>query len=547
MEKALSNGSLCRECYRIGLQGSKVLVNEGWKTFWRKFNCYYNSHKDKLDTYQQWIKDNEPTNQEICRQRVLEHQFKYRPLISIITPVYNTEPEILKKTILSVIMQTYDNWELNLIDGSPKKEERLNIIKKYSRKDKRIKFKALNKNLGISGNSNEGLAMASGEFIAFLDHDDELAPFALYEAVKLLNTRGDLNIIYSDEDKISESGRREEPFFKPDWSLPMFLSTNYLCHFLICRNSLIDNVNGLRDGFEGAQDYDLTLRMIEKTAFDKIAHIPKILYHWRIIPSSSASGRNAKPYAYVAGKNALNDYLSRNQIKGTAIETEWPGSYRVIKFIEDTPQICVVILSSQWATKFCEYISYLIRETKYKNYTIFIKEVYLKDILEQKNEIEKVKSYEKHSDMLKEDCDYYIFMDAESIDLNTRSNNPNWMEALLENYYYYHAGVVGTGTPIYSNIICCVHRPCGQIFCVRKDILVSYFDSCTCDVQFDKLQMGLADYAESLGYENIYTPYCVGSQVSDLKIRNYYCNMSGNKFFTENMKYYLRNFCGGQS
>ncbi len=528
IERLLPQGSSRRRYYKLGLKGGKILVNEGWKSLWRNFRGYIG----KKEIYQKWIETNEPSEVELANQRQLSQQFKYRPLISIITPAYNTPPTILERAIKSVIDQSYDKWELCLTNGNPNDENVIGILEEYSQRDSRVKFKLLNDNLGISGNSNEAMKMAIGEFIAFLDHDDELSPFALYEVINLLNISPDIDIFYSDEDKIDENGIRSEPFFKPDWSFPMFLSTNYLCHFFVCRKLLIDGIKGFRNGFEGAQDYDLILRLIEKTTFDKIVHIPKVLYHWRSISTSVASGRTAKPYAYEAGKKALQNYLARNLIEGSVFEAEDPGSYIVKKYIKGNPKVGIIILKKD-SVKICnDYISKLISYTLYKNYTIYLEE--LPGLRHENNHIEKFDSY---NNLINNGCRYFIFINGDALDVDLFSNNSNWIEALIEHFDYFHAGVVGTGSPVYSNIICNVDRPCGPIFCTRQEIVKLCLNNSRLYL-FDDLQIYLSDQAELLGYKNIFTPHSLGNLTNTINHKKYYLGLNNSSFLTSNMKYY---------
>ena len=484
--------------------------------------------------------NNEPNTLEIENQKTEAQQLPYRPLISIITPVFNPPPKVLEEAINSVIEQTYDNWELILIDGNSKNKDTKYILNVYSQKDPRIKAKILDKNLGISGNSNEGIHLARGEFISFLDHDDKLSANCLYETAKLLNERSNLDIIYSDNDKIDENGNRLDPFFKPDWSLSMILSTNYLFHLLVCRKKLIDEIGGLRSEFDGAQDYDLVLRLINKVTSENIAHIQKVLYHWRIISSSSASGSAAKPYAYQAGKRALEEYLVRNFISGDVVELE-PGSYRVKKYINVTQKVGIVILS-QYAKQqsIAEFVNNFIALSSYEIAVVYIQEkaqdnFYNSKIKEHHNSIEKFDS------LLKEDDpEYLIFINSYGLECNYFEFKEEWVEALIEHYAHFNIGVVGTGTPIYSNITLNISRPCGPIFCVPSKIYQLYSESRTTKFSFDELQKELSDYSMSMGYENVYTPHCIKSSLQNDIISKYYFDLRDNQFFTSNMKYYLK-------
>jgi hypothetical protein len=382
--------------------------------------------------------------------------------------------------------------------------------------------------------------LATGDFIGFLDHDDELSPFCLHEIVKLLNFKESIDVIYTDNDKIDESGKRKDPFFKFDFSLPALLSTNYPFHFFLCRRSLVDEIGGLRYGFEGSQDYDLILRVIEKTKPEKIAHIDKILYHWRTVQESSAQTSLAKPYAYKAGKLAIQDYLIRNNIPGSTNELE-PGSYRVKKEIQGNPRVMMAVISGNKDNiKFIENFNLLLQKTTYPISKIFISKKH-EDCLSFSN----IQMSEKNSiDLLKEIAknekfDYLICID-DNEDFNENfQKNPGWVEALIEHFPYFELGVVGTGSLVFSNIICNVARPCGSVFCIKKEYMVAFFDQITSIGDFDELQILLSDFSEIMNVGNLYTPFSVGNIPHYGKISQYYSNFKSRKYFTKNMEFYL--------
>lgn len=325
------------------------------------------------DPYEIWYTKNEPSTLELKSRSDEAKMFLYRPKISIITPVYNVDERWLRLAILSVINQAYDNWELCIVDGGSTKPHISRVIKEYAKKDSRIKANYLTDNKGIAGNSNEALALATGEFISFLDHDDELSPFSLYEVVKLLNSQPNLDFIYSDEDKIGEDGRRFDYFFKPDWNPDLFLSCNYLCHLSVVRRSIIDKIDGFRYGYDGSQDYDLFLRAIENVDVKNIAHICKILYHWRTTSASTAAKPEAKPYAYAAAKKALADSLNRRNLKIEGVldglET---GFYRIKYKISGNPKVSIIIPTRDKVDVLSRCIDSIIDKTEYKNYDIVI-------------------------------------------------------------------------------------------------------------------------------------------------------------------------------
>lgn len=279
--------------------------------------------------YRRWLKKHEPTEQEIRQLKKEIDSFEFKPKISIVMPVYNVEKKWLEQAIESVFHQVYQNWELCITDDaspSPHIKEVLNLFRK---RDERVKIKFLKTNRGISGASNEALSLAAGQYVALLDHDDVLSRGSLFEIVKLLNVHPEADLIYTDEDKLSMGGLHLRPVFKPDWDPDLFLTYNYICHLVVCKRELIERVGGFRLGFEGTQDYDLLLRLTELT--DKIFHIPKVLYHWRMIPGSAASVVDAKPEAFQRAKRALEDALKRRGIRAEVLDGKSKGTFRIRK------------------------------------------------------------------------------------------------------------------------------------------------------------------------------------------------------------------------
>ena len=319
--------------------------------------------------YDLWILKNEPTQAKLKQYEEEIQNFEYQPKVSIVTPVYNPDVAWIEAALESVINQAYGNWELCLADASTKDDVKM-VIEAYAKKDSRVKVKFLSENKGISGNSNEALSLATGEYIGLLDHDDELSPDALYEVVKHLQTNRDADMIYSDEDKIDLDGNRSNPFFKPDWSPDMFLSCMYTCHFGVYNKKIIDEIGGFREGYDGSQDYDLVLRFIEKT--DSIHHIPKILYHWRTAPGSTAYMANVKNYAYIAAKKAITDYMKRNNIEGEVLDGSWTGSYYLKRKILKKLLVSIIIPTKDNVDVLKRCIDSIIQKTNYSNYEIVI-------------------------------------------------------------------------------------------------------------------------------------------------------------------------------
>ncbi|MBW4473361.1 MAG: glycosyltransferase family 2 protein [Stenomitos rutilans HA7619-LM2] len=297
-------------------------------------------------SYQKWIARDRLTKQDIvAAQRAIE-QWSLRPTFSIIMPVYNVEARWLEKAIQSVQNQLYPDWELCIADDASPKPHIKRILTHYSKSDARIKVAFRPENGQIAAASNTALELATGDYIALLDHDDELAINALFENAKLINEHPDADFIYSDEDKMDTRGRRIDPFFKPDWSPDYFHACMYTCHLGVYRTSLVRAIRGFRAGFDGAQDYDLVLRVAEKTKH--IYHIPKILYHWRVISASvTAGGEQAKPWAYDAARKSLEEMLTRSAYPGV-VETvpDRPGFWRVRRHIIGEPLISIIIPSA---------------------------------------------------------------------------------------------------------------------------------------------------------------------------------------------------------
>ena len=294
------------------------------------------------DMYQAWINENEkPTSPDGRSDRI--ESLSIRPLISVLMPTYNTDAVWLKKAIDSVLCQVYSNWELCIADDGSTQSQTKELIESYAQSDPRIKVVFRPTTGHIATASNSALELVTGEFVALMDHDDELSQNALYEIAATLNLFPDTDFIYSDEDKITTSGERFDPFFKPDWAPDMLLSHMYCGHLSVYRTATVRSLEGFRSGYDGSQDYDLTLRLTEQT--QKIRHIPKILYHWRTIEGSTASGKDAKNYAYRAAERALQGALDRRKT-GAAVKPvspDHPAFFRVTYPLRSGPDVAVIL------------------------------------------------------------------------------------------------------------------------------------------------------------------------------------------------------------
>ncbi len=296
--------------------------------------------------YQKWIAEQIPDEEE--RKRQSEKKFDYMPLFSIVVPLYRTPEKYLEELIESVKVQTYGKWELILSDGSGDHSPLQDFFVK-TKEDSRIHILEHNSQLDISENTNCGLRKAHGDYIVFADHDDVLPPYALYECAEVVNNHPEIELIYSDEDKINmDSTRYFQPHFKPDFNLTMLRSVNYFCHLVVVKKSLQEKVGLLNAEYNGAQDYDFVLRCSEQAK--EICHIPKILYHWRAHPGSTAGDGNSKEYAIEAGRKALAAHYKRCGILADVSAGELFGTYRAEIDLKDKPLVSV-ITSNQFEAK----------------------------------------------------------------------------------------------------------------------------------------------------------------------------------------------------
>ena len=421
---------------------------------YRLIRIIKNEKELQYGDYGGWIKYNEPKDSDLKDQAKVK--FEKSPKISVVVPMFNTKEKFLKEVVNSMIRQSYSNWELCLADGSPKENEE---YKKYIEKDSRIKYKFLGENKGIAGNSNEAIKMATGEYIALLDHDDELAEYALYEVVKCINLNPDVEFMYSDEDKMDENSNRYDAYFKPDFAIDTLRCQNYICHFSIFRKDLMEKLGGFKEGYDGAQDYDIFLRMSETVDPKNIKHIPKILYHWRVHSESTAKlDSNAKNYAFDAGIKALEDHLKRVGLKGTVSKGCIDGIYRIDYEVIGNPKVSIVIPSKDGKDILSVCINSILEKTTYQNYEIVVVEnnsetdeifEYYKEL--EKNDKIKVVYYPNkgfnYSAIInfgvRESTGDYIIQ----LNNDTELLTPNWLELMLG--FCQRDDVGGVGVKLY--------------------------------------------------------------------------------------------------
>lgn len=326
----------------------------------------------EYSNYSLWVKNHRPSREEVLRQR--SEKFEWNPVISIVIPLYNTPVKYLKQILDSITEQTYPHWQLCLADGSTENDVEQYIRSRY-RKDERVSYKRLTDNCGISENTNEALALATGDYIMLSDHDDIVEQGALYEIAKALNEDRDIDIVYTDEDKITMDGKSYfDPNFKTDYNPYMLESNNYICHIFVVRKTIMDAIGGFRSEFDGAQDYDLILRCCEQTTADKIHHIPKVLYHWRSHPNSTATNPESKRYAYEAGAKALEAHFQRIGVRAEAEITPNLGIYRIHREVEGMPLVSIIIPNKDHSEDLDKCLSSIKEKTTYENYEILVVE-----------------------------------------------------------------------------------------------------------------------------------------------------------------------------
>lgn len=401
----------------------------------------FQKYSEEERIYRKWIKANEPNKKQLKEQK--NTTFKLQPKISIVVPVYNTPEKFFKELVKSLQKQTYSNWELCLADGSP---EPIKYMQEYPKKDKRIKYKIIGENKGISGNTNEALTLATGDFIGLLDHDDLLPVFSLYEVVKTINENPDVEFIYSDEDKLeSKKGPRYGVFFKPDFSPYTLNSANYICHFSIFKKELMDKLGGFRSEYDGSQDFDIVARASELTNY--IIHIPKVLYHWRAHRNSTAQNSDSKPYAFEVGKKVIKDHIKRSLDTDVQVtDGLTPGSYEIKYAIKANPKVSIIIDGRNcFENDIQALVEKVKKSTDYENYEILAissKEISgVEKIIKPSNDV-----FKDYNDaVFQADGKYFIIIDEKLNYIDKKS----FIQDLVGICQDKNVGIVGT--KLYNN------------------------------------------------------------------------------------------------
>ena len=389
-----------------------------------------------------------PTIPEYLKQLKESESLTLKPLISIVMPTYNTPIPYLKECIESVLIQSYSNWELCIADDASSSKEVVKTIKDYMTSDKRIKLVERKDNGHISAATNSAINIAGGEFIALLDHDDVLWPNALYEVVSVINRQPEVDLIYTDEDKIDSEGKTHSyPFFKPDWSPEFLESCNYITHFSTMRKSLIAEIGGLRVGYEGAQDWDLLLRLTEKTS--NIVHVSKVLYSWRIHEDSTAMDTDAKPYVYEAQNKLLKDHIERLGEKALVKQGVIKQHSSVEYAVNGNPHITIIIVSTNRGT-FRKCVTTIMKHLSYSNVEVILvpnskkEHDFSEHVTRAKSNFSLIRTKDKlqpsrYNAAVEQAKGEYLLFVEDSLLVST----PNWVNLLLGDAQRSGVGVVG--------------------------------------------------------------------------------------------------------
>ena len=365
-------GILKKKAEKYAARGVVYLKNQGPSALADKIVGKIHNVRSRPLPYDKWILRHLPDKRELQAQR--KEVFQKQPKISIVVPLYHTPEKYLKALIESVKQQTYTNWELCLSDGSGEDSTVPKVLEKY-KEDSRIKTVFSKRSLRISENTNAAIHLATGDYIAFADHDDELTPNALYECVRAVNQKENVRLLYSDEDKMTMDGHKFfQPHFKPDFNRDLLRTVNYICHLFVAERRLLEKVGALRPEFDGAQDYDLILRCTEAISPEEIAHIPKILYHWRCHDSSTAENPQSKLYAFEAGERALEAHYERMGIQAEVMKGEYLGLYRTRYKRAKDPLISIIIPNKDHIEDLKRCIASVENKSTYQNFEFVIVE-----------------------------------------------------------------------------------------------------------------------------------------------------------------------------
>ena len=348
-------------------KGVRYLKHYGVKGFYARL---LERFEEREVEYQEWYEKNKPSEEELARQR--KKKWKDPVVISVLVPAYRTPEVFLKQMMESVLLQTYPYLELCIADGSGTDDSVEKVVKEYQKKDPRVRYRRLEKNEGIAGNTNAAIEMASGEYLALFDHDDLLSPNALFEVASAIE-KEKADVIYTDEDKVTSDLKEHfQPHFKPDFNPDLLCANNYICHLFVVKRSLALKLGGQDPAYDGAQDYDFIFRCTENA--EKIVHVAKILYHWRVHQASTADNPSSKLYAFDAGKRAIEAHLARIGAKAEVSHTKDLGFYRVKYQVQGNPLVSIVIPNKDEKETLKKCLESIWQKTSYSNYEIILEE-----------------------------------------------------------------------------------------------------------------------------------------------------------------------------
>lgn len=462
--------------FRLMNKGLRCLHENGWRYTWAKVRNKVKNQQNAAAL----LKKPLFTESELAEQR--KHQFPKSIKFSIVVPLFNTPEKFLREMIQSVIDQTYANWELCLADGSDAEHGLVEkICRQYAKKDSRIKYKKLEKNLGISGNTNACLEMASGDYIGLFDHDDLLHPAALYEVMRAICEQ-DADFIYTDE--LTFSGNTSNiitAHFKPDYAPDNLRANNYICHFSVFSDKILENVKGFRSEYDGSQDHDFILRATE--CAKKIVHIPEILYYWRSHPNSVAADINSKPYASIAGRKAVHDHIARHNMESIVESTKaFPAMYRVEYSLKEKPLISIIIPNKNHIEDLRKCVNSILNKSTYPSYEIIIvdndsDEMVVEDYYKALKQNEKIRIVSRNKKFnFSAICNYGVgFAKGRYVVLlnnDTEVITESWLEEMLMYAQRQDVGAVGAKLYFANNTIQHAgvvlgmgrHRTAGYIF-----------------------------------------------------------------------------------
>ena len=427
-------------------KGVRYLKHYGVKGFYARL---LERFEEREVEYQEWYEKNKPSEEELARQR--KKKWKNPVVISVLVPAYRTPEVFLKQMMESVLFQTYPYLELCIADGSGTDDSVENVVKEYQKKDPRVRYRRLEKNEGIAGNTNAAIEMASGDYLALFDHDDLLSPNALFEVASAIE-KEKADVIYTDEDKVTSDLKEHfQPHFKPDFNPDLLCANNYICHLFVVKRSLALKLGGQDPAYDGAQDYDFIFRCTENA--EKIVHVAKILYHWRVHQASTADNPSSKLYAFDAGKRAIEAHLARIGAKAEVSHTKDLGFYRVKYQLQGNPMVSIVIPNKDEKETLKKCLESIWKKTSYPNYEIIL--------VENNSTTQEIRDYYKELDGKKRVRVVYWDKEFNYSAINNFGisyakgeyilclNNditvisPDWLEELLANCQRPEVGIVG--------------------------------------------------------------------------------------------------------